>query len=246
MSETVLQHALKTAGSMIAFAVVGTLMLTIIYAVTKAPIAENEAQARLALFKQVLPSDSYDNDILNTVVKVAPNTLLGNRHASIANIALMQDKPVGMILEAIARDGYAGDIKLLVGVTMDGTIAGVRVLTHKETPGLGDYIDIARDNWIKIFDGESLTKTAAKLWKVKKDGGQFDYMVGATISPRAVVKKVNETLQFFESEHKNLLTALKSGEGLPSNPNLKETEIVIELKHNKGAAVKKDTLEKDK
>lgn len=212
MSESVLQHALKTAGNMIGFALVGTLLLTVIYEVTRDPIAQNEAKARLALFKQVLPNDLYNIDILSSTVTIAPNDLLGTRQTSVINIAFMQNKPAGMIIEAIAHDGYAGDIKLLVGVRMDGVIAGVRVLTHKETPGLGDYIDIVKDNWITLFDGESLAKTADAQWKVKKDGGQFDYMVGATISPRAVIRKVHETLVFFSNGTKSIVSRTKRRE----------------------------------
>lgn len=205
MRESVLQHALKTAASMIGFAVIGTFMLAIIYQITQAPIAKNEAQARLALFKQVIPADAYDNDILNTVVNIAPNPLLGNKQTSTANVALKDKKPVAIILEATAPDGYAGDIKLLIAIRMDGTISGVRVLAHKETPGLGDYIDIARNQWITLFDNESLAKTKDKQWKVKKDGGAFDYIVGATITPRAVIKKVHEALLFFKAEKNNLV-----------------------------------------
>lgn len=230
MSESVLQHALKTAASMIGFAVIGTLMLAVIYQITQAPIAENEAQARLALFKQVIAASAYDNNILNTVVEIAPNALLGNKQTSIANIALKDKKPVAMILEATAPDGYSGDIKLLIAIRMDGTISGVRVLAHKETPGLGDYIDIARNQWITLFDNESLVKTKDKQWKVKKDGGQFDYIVGATITPRAVIKKVHETLLFFKAEKNTLIqNIVRLENGKAQAENLIEQPIHIKL-----------------
>lgn len=204
MSESVIKHALKTAVTMIAFAFVGTLMLAYVFDITRAPIQASEREARLALFKQILPESSYNNELLNETIEIAPNELLGNRLPTKANIAKLNHQFAGVILEAIAHDGYSGDIKLLIAINADGTISGVRVLTHKETPGLGDYIDIAHGNWIKLFDGESLEKTPAKLWQVKKDGGQFDYMVGATITPRAVVKAVFKTLQFFEQNKDTL------------------------------------------
>ncbi len=204
MSESVIKHALKTAITMIAFAFVGTLMLAYVFDITRAPIQASEREARLALFKQILPESSYNNELLNETIEIAPNELLGNRLPTKANIAKLNHQFAGVILEAIAHDGYSGDIKLLIAINADGTISGVRVLTHKETPGLGDYIDIAHGNWIKLFDGESLEKTPAKLWHVKKDGGQFDYMVGATITPRAVVKAVFKTLQFFEQNKDTL------------------------------------------
>lgn len=205
MSESVMKHALKTASTMIAFAFAGTLMLAYVFDITREPILANEREARLALFKQILPESSYNNAVLNETLDIAPNELLGNRLPAKANVARLDSTVSGVILEAIAHDGYAGDIKLLIAINADGTISGVRVLTHKETPGLGDYIDITRSNWIKIFDKESLEKTPAQLWQVKKDGGQFDYMAGATITPRAVVKAVVKALQFFEQNKETLL-----------------------------------------
>lgn len=204
MPETIIKHALKTAITMIAFAFFGTAMLAYVFEITRAPIAASEKEARLALFKQILPENTYDNDLLQESVTIAPNELLGNHLPSTANIAKLNNKLAGVVLEAIAHDGYSGDIKLLIAIRADGSISGVRVLAHKETPGLGDYIDVARGNWIKLFNNESLAKTPAKQWQVKKDGGKFDYMVGATITPRAVVKAVLKAVEFFESNKKTL------------------------------------------
>jgi electron transport complex protein RnfG len=204
MPETMIKHATKTALTLIAFAFVGTAMLAYIYNITRAPIEASEKEARLALFKQILPEDTYDNDLLKQTINIAPNPLLGNLIASEANIATRNNQPAGVILEAIAHDGYSGDIKLLIAIRADGSISGVRVLTHKETPGLGDYIDIAHGDWIKLFNNESVEKTPATQWLVKKDGGQFDYMVGATITPRAVVKAVHKALQYFEENKATL------------------------------------------
>ncbi len=199
MTETIVKHASKTAITLIAFAVVFTALLAYIFQVTKVPIEKSEAKARLALFRQIVPENMHDNDILKDKLTIAPNALLGNKQATIANRARINNKPAAVILEAIAHDGYSGDIKLLIAIKYDGSISGVRVLTHKETPGLGDYIDITKDDWIKLFDNESLTKTSDKNWNVKKDNGQFDYMAGATITPRAVVKAVHKALQYFEA-----------------------------------------------
>ena len=204
MTETIIKHASKTAITLIAFAVVFTALLAYIFQVTKVPIEKSEAKARLALFRQIVPENMHDNDILKDTLIIAPNSLLGNTQPSIANRARINNAPAAVILEAIAHDGYAGDIKLLIAIKYDGTISGVRVLTHKETPGLGDYIDIAKDDWIKLFDNESLTQTSDKGWSVKKDGGKFDYMAGATITPRAVVKAVHKALVYFEANKEAL------------------------------------------
>ena len=189
---------------MLAFAFVGTLMLAYVFIATRPPIEASEKEARLALFKQILPAKNYDNDLLSSQVVIEPNDLLGNRLPSVANVASFQQQPAGVILEAVAHDGYSGDIKLLIAIRADGSVSGVRVLAHKETPGLGDYIDIAHGNWIKLFNDESLQKTTVNKWQVKKDGGQYDYMVGATITPRAVVKAVLKALQYFEINKQTL------------------------------------------
>ncbi|MBZ4200968.1 MAG: electron transport complex subunit RsxG [Methylotenera sp.] len=204
MATHIIKHALKTSVAMLAFAFVGTLLLAYVFIATRPPIEASEKEARLALFKQILPEKNYDNDLLSSQVRIAPNALLGNRLPSIANVATFQHKPAGVILEAVAHDGYSGDIKLLIAIRADGSISGVRVLAHKETPGLGDYIDIAHGNWIKLFNDESLQKTPTEKWQVKKDGGQYDYMVGATITPRAVVKAVLKALQYFEMNKQTL------------------------------------------
>ena len=204
IQETIFKHATKTAITLVAFAFVGTAMLAYVFDITRAPIEASEKEARLALFKQILPESTYDNDLLKDSVEIAPNEQLGNRQPTVANMAKLNHKTAGVILEAIAHDGYSGDIKLLIAIRADGTISGVRVLAHKETPGLGDYIDIAHGNWIKLFNDESVNKTPAEQWQVKKDGGKFDYMVGATITPRAVVKAVLKALQFYEVNKQTL------------------------------------------
>ena len=204
MSETILKHASKTAITLIAFAVVFTALLAFVFQITKLPIEKSEAAARLSLFRQIVPQSMHNNDLLKDTLTIAPNDLLGNKQPTIANRARIDNKPAAVIIEAIAHDGYSGDIKLLIAIKADGSISGVRVLAHKETPGLGDYIDIAKDNWIKLFDNESLLKTAELQWKVKKDGGEFDYMAGATITPRAIVKAVHKALQYFESNKQGL------------------------------------------
>lgn len=206
MPETILKHTSKTAFTLIAFALVFTSLMAYVFNITKTPIEKSEAAARMALFRQIVPEHMHDNDLLKDTITIAPNDLLGNRQPTIANRARINNAPAAVILEAIAHDGYSGDIKLLIAIKYDGSISGVRVLTHKETPGLGDYIDITKGDWIKLFNEESLVRTSDENWKVKKDGGQFDYMAGATITPRAVVKAVHKALQYFEANKQALFT----------------------------------------
>lgn len=211
MTETIARHAVRTAGILAAFAVIGTLLLSSVFSVTREPIRMSEEAARMALFRQILPDNMHDNALLEDVLQLPPSDLLGSREPVQVHRARLKGEPAAVILEAIAPDGYSGDIKLLIAIRADGSVAGVRVLTHKETPGLGDYIEIARSDWIKNFDGQSLAKTAQDDWKVQKDGGQFDYRAGATITPRAVVKAVQKALLYFD-KHRYALFAVNATE----------------------------------
>lgn len=214
---TILKHALVTAGILAVFTVVGTVLLSGTFEQTKAPIEQSEREATRNLLSQVVPPEMHDNDLLQDTVTLPPSELLGQAASSTAYRAQLNGKPSALILEAIAPDGYSGQIKLLIGINAEGVLTGVRVLTHKETPGLGDYIDIAHGDWIKNFDGKSLAKDGTqpsssgalpdKAWQVRKDGGQFDYMTGATISPRAVVKAVHKALMFFNQSHDTIFPA---------------------------------------
>ena len=209
MSETLLKHTASTMAIMVAFTLIGTVFLASTYLATKAPIEASEATAKIKLFEQVLPISEHDNDLLNDFVEMPAGGELNNRTVTKVYTARLAGVATGVILEATARDGYSGDIKLLIAVRQDGSLGGVRVIVHKETPGLGDYIDIAKDNWIKSFDGLSLSLRPAKQWKVKKDGGQFDYMAGATITPRAVVKASHKALAYVEANKAVLFAAHK-------------------------------------
>lgn len=211
MQNNIVKHALKTALVMIVFGVAGTFILAITNENTKAPIAQSEALARMDLFRQILPENLHDNDLLKDTIQIAPSDLLGDVDLTVHR-ARINHQPAAVILESVAPDGYSGNIKLLIAVKYDGSLSGVRVLAHKETPGLGDYIEIARDTWIKQFDHQSLLTKNEKDWQVKKDGGTFDYMAGATITPRAVVKAVHKALQYYaENKDKLFSENLKVG-----------------------------------
>ena len=160
-------------------------------------------------FAQVLPANIYDNKLLEDFVTVPAGGELNNRDATKIYVARLAGIATAVILETTAHDGYSGDIKLLMAVRNDGSISGVRVIAHKETPGLGDYIDILHGDWIKSFDHLSLTTRPSAQWKVKKDGGQFDYMAGATITPRAVVSITLAALHYVEANKAQLFAARK-------------------------------------
>ncbi len=208
MAESIVKHTVKTIAIMAAFTLVGTLGLAYIHEQSKGKIEVNEAIEKMKSFAQVLPANEYDNKLLDDFIDVPAGGELNNRDATKIYVARLAGAVNAVILETTAHDGYSGDIKLLMAVRADGSIAGVRVIAHKETPGLGDYIDILHGDWIKSFDGLSFTTRPSEQWKVKKDGGQFDYMAGATITPRAVVGITHAALHYVEA-NKTTLFAVK-------------------------------------
>ena len=206
------RSAARSAGLLLAYTVVGGAVLAAVYAATHATIQKNEADARRKLVAETLAPGSYNNDLLQAQLTLPHNPLLGNAESgSLAWQARQQGKPVAIVLEATAPDGYGGEIKLLIGVTYQGNISGVRVVEQHETPGLGDYIELAKSRWIHVFDGKSLTNPSDTGWQVKKDGGQFDYVTGATVTPRAVVKAVHHALQYV-AEHQSSLFSRPTGD----------------------------------
>lgn len=197
---------LRTANNLLFFTVIGTAILAYTFDLTHERIAQSEEAAKLKLISQVAPLVLYDNELIKDTLILPASPQLGTGHDTLAYRGRLNGQPSVVVLEAIAPDGYSGKIGLIVAINFDGVISGVRVVAHKETPGLGDYIDIAKNKWINLFAGATHQRYAEDDWKVKKDGGQIDYMAGATITPRAVAKAVHNTLHYFE-ENKNQLFA---------------------------------------
>lgn len=179
------------------FAVAGTALVAVTEFTTTDAIVENERQVLLRNLYALLPPERLDNDIASDTLELPAAPLLGTESTAIAYRARMQGEPVAVIFNSIAPDGYNGKIHLLVGVNVDGSLAGVRVIKHAETPGLGDGIEIRKSPWIKGFDGRSLDNPDASGWRVKRDGGEFDQLTGATITPRAIVSAVRNTLLYY-------------------------------------------------
>ena len=204
MKRGLFQTSLRTSLIMLAFVLLGTTLLALTYDRTHDLISKSMEEEKLALINQVLPPGVSDNDLIHDTVEIAPSSLLGNTKPVIAYRARLHGKPVAIMLQATAPDGYAGRITLLIGILADGEISGVRVISQNETPGLGDYIEIAKSKWIKGFDHASLDSVPDSAWHVRKDGGQFDFMTGATITPRAVVKAVHKALEYFAANRQHL------------------------------------------
>lgn len=200
-----LRESLSTGLALLLFAVVGAGLLSGTFGLTRPSIQRSEEADKLRLVAQTLPAGSYDNDLIRDARPLPADALLGLKRPGLAYPARRGGEAAAVVLETVAPDGYSGEIRLLVGILADGRIAGVRVVAHKETPGLGDYIDILRSDWIRQFDGRGLADPIPEQWKVKKDGGRFDYRAGATITPRAVVKATRKALEYFAANRDELL-----------------------------------------
>lgn len=202
---------LKNSGVLALFAAVAVTVVAVTQQSTETRIAEAQRTAQIRTLGEILPPHSYDNSLLDNAVYLN-ESLLGHRHNTPAYLASMNGKPAAVILQANAPDGYSGTISLLIGIMADGKLSGVRVIQHKETPGLGDHIELAKSPWIKSFDGKSLTNPAERGWAVKKDQGDFDQFAGATITPRAVVTAVHKALQYFDQNQAELFAQLTTAE----------------------------------
>ena len=181
------------------FAVIGSGLVAFTHDNTAEQIAENQRRALLRSLNELIPKDQYDNDVYTDILYVHDSDLLGTDEAVPVYRARKGGWPVAVVLAPVAPDGYNGNIRLLVAVRLDGTLAGVRVLAHRETPGLGDNIEADRSDWILGFAGKSLNNPRQDRWKVKRDGGAFDQFTGATITPRAVVKAVKNALLYYRA-----------------------------------------------
>lgn len=207
--------ALRTAVILFLFVVLFTGLLSGAYLWTKPALEASAIEEKMRLIDEVLPRTEYDNRLLEDALPLPPTLALGTDEAGTVYRARRGGQPVALVYEAVAPDGYSGKIRLLVALRADGTVAGVRVTQHRETPGLGDYIEPKKDKnkarpWITQFNGLSVATTEAREWKVKKDGGRFDSVAGATVTPRAVVRAVAKAVRF-GTENRERLFAQDDG-----------------------------------
>ena len=212
----------RTGSVMVAFTVVFTALMAFTYSATKPQIDASAAEEKMKLISEVLPPASYDNALLDDVVRLGPTPAIGLDNGGRVWRARKAGQPVALIVETAATDGYAGRIELVVALNTSGRLSGVRVTTHKETPGLGDYIDPKKDRrkdtpWISQFVGATWKDIDTANWAVRKDGGSFDYRTGATISARAVVSAVGRASAWAAARQDALFTAT-AGSTLGAQP----------------------------
>ena len=206
---TATKMAMRTAVILFIFVAIFTALLSGAYLWTRPSIEAAAAQEKMKLIDEVLPRSRYDNPLLQDFVRVAPSQALGLDEDSHIYRARRGGRIEALVLEAAAPDGYAGKIRLLIALGSDGALIGVRVIAHRETPGLGDYIEPKKDRnkerpWITQFDGLNPAAADEREWKVKKDGGRFDTMAGATVTPRAVVKAVRKAALYVDENRERL------------------------------------------
>ena len=187
------------------FAILSTAIIAGTYLSAKETIDKNIRMAEERALLEIIPKSRHNNSMLEDAHRINDSDRLGLRSEKQYYIARQDGEPVAVIFPATAREGYTGDIDMIIGINIDGTVAGVRVLSHRETPGLGDAIDIKKSPWINSFINKSLVNPTVDLWKVKKDKGVFDQFTGATITPRAVTKTVLQTLQYFNQHQQVIL-----------------------------------------
>ena len=209
---TAAKMAVRTAVILFLFVVTFTGLLSGAYLWTLPTIEAAASEEKMKLINEVLPAEHYDNDLLKDALQIAATPALGQDGASTAYVARKGGRTSAVVLEAIAPDGYAGKIRLLIALDADGALLGVRVTQHKETPGLGDYIEPKKDKnkerpWITQFNGLKPAATEEREWKVKKDGGRFDSVAGATVTPRAVITAVRKAAVYVAENRETLFAS---------------------------------------
>lgn len=212
VSATIRHTMFKNSVLLAAFALITTALLAFTHVLTKEKISTAERDAQQKALFDVVPKARHDNDVLTDTITIPEDAWagLGLKSGGEIHVARRADETIAVIIPAIAPDGYSGEIKLIVGINADGSIAGVRIVDHHETPGLGDKVELKKSDWVLGFDGTSSQMPTPEKWKVKKDGGEFDQFAGATITPRAVVNQVRRVLQYVDAHRDQLFSKTSS------------------------------------
>lgn len=201
------QSMVKNGLVLAAFAVLSTGLIALTYSGTEDEIEFQQQQQLMSVLNAIVPANTYDNDIQHDCALISAADYLGSPEPQRIFRASMKGEPVAVAIETIAPDGYSGKIHLVVGVDQQLRVSGVRVLEHKETPGLGDKIELRISDWILAFNGKQLNDSNTAMWRVRKDGGQFDQFTGATITPRAVVGAVKRALNYYQLHRSEIFSA---------------------------------------
>ena len=196
------------------FALITAFILASTDRLTEDRIASSERLAAQKALFEIIPLERHNNDLLLDIQPIPKQywTALGLESGGDIHIARQDGQPVAAIIPSVTPEGYSGDIAMIIGINFDGSVAGVRVVEHKETPGLGDKVDLRKSDWILSFNGKSLSNPQPNAWNVKKENGEFDQFTGATITPRAVIHQIAKTLEYFNQDKERLVAAINSSE----------------------------------
>lgn len=191
------KRVVRQAATLGLVAVIVTAVLAVVANQTRPRIARNEQAWLKQQLDALVSPQTYDNDLLSDTIAVRQPELLGTTQPVTIYRARRAGAPVAAVLRPIAPEGYRGPIELLVAIGYDARLIGVQVLRHNETPGLGDAFETRDVNWLQQFPGRSLSNPPVRRWTVRRDGGDFDAFTGATITPRAIVRSVRDTLEYY-------------------------------------------------
>jgi electron transport complex protein RnfG len=205
------QGILASGTTLTLIAAICTALVAATYQLTAERISANQQTFLEQSFEPALSGLFYDGSITESKLVIPASHELPGSDAAVVYRAYAEDRPVAALFIVTARDGYSGPIRLLIGINADGVVTAVRVLEHRETPGLGDRIDISRSDWVLQFDGRSMIDPDIDDWAIKRDGGEFDQLTGASVTPRAVIKAISETLVYFDA-HRDEIFALPATE----------------------------------
>jgi len=207
------QSVLKSGATLALIAAICTALVAATYQLTVDRIADNDKALLEQSLEPALAGTFYDSGISDSRLIIAPPHNLPGSDPALIYRVYAAGEPVAALIAVTARDGFSGPIRILVGVDIDGVVTGVRILKHRETPGLGDKIEPTRSDWIHQFEGRSLADPVTSRWAIKHDGGDFDQLTGASITPRAVIGALRDTLVYFDAHRDEIFAAPADGGG---------------------------------
>jgi electron transport complex protein RnfG len=208
---TLIQSIRRSATGLAIFACFTAGLISVTHYFTEDTILANQRAYEARQLLSRLPEGYAAETLLNSALTLEQigatdlALLLGAGEEHYYRAINDQGQVDAILLPVVAPEGYSEAIRLIVGISPSGAIIGARVTRHRETPGLGDQVEVQKSNWILQFNGRSLSSPLPAAWQVKKDGGQFDQLTGATITPRAIVTALRQALEFFAQNKTRLL-----------------------------------------
>lgn len=197
----------KGGGTLAAIAAVCTALVATTYHYTADRIAANDKALLEESLQPALANTFYDSGVSESRLVLPPPHGLPGSDAALIYRVYSNDLPVAALFVVTARDGFAGPIRILLGIDIDGVVTGVRILKHRETPGFGDKIESRKSDWVHQFAGRSLDDPLESSWSIRRDGGSFDQLTGASVTPRAVIKAIRDTMIYFDTHRDEIFAA---------------------------------------